>query len=124
MPCEIVIPSAAECGTLEGCPAKQLAAILGVSFSNPHGLCIDTVDPDGPAAKAGVEPGDQLGRPSECPSSTIGRFLPRDEARTVAITITRWKPEQADAQGDGEPETGADQEAAEPPSEEAPESSP
>ncbi len=122
--CEIVIPSADEVGPLGGCPKTQLGTILGVSIARPHGLVVGDVAPDGPAAKAGVQPGDQLGLPSECPSSTIGRFLPRDEAHTVTITITRRKPEQADAQAGSEPETGAEKEAAEPPSQEEPKSPP
>lgn len=111
---EIVIPSADEVGPLEGCPKTQLGTILGVSIEQPHGLGVGDVVPDGPAAKAGVMPGDQLGRPSDCPNTTLGRFVPGDEARTVAVTITRREPEAAEGAGDGEPATAAEEGAAGP----------
>lgn len=89
----IAIPPADEVGPLEGCPKNRLETILGVKLSHPHGLCVGTVAPDGPAAKAGIEPGDQLAGRFECPSTTISRFLPRDDIRDVRLTLRRPKAE-------------------------------
>ncbi len=115
---EILIPSAGDVGLLEGCPKTQLGTILGVTIEQPHGLGVGDVVPDGPAGKAGVMPGDQLGRPSDCPNTTLSRFLPGDEARTVAVTITRRKSETAEGEGDVESVAAAEGETAEPPLEE------
>jgi len=120
---EIVIPSAAECGSLTGCPKTRLGAILGVGFSNPHGLTIGSVEPDGPAAAAGLKQGDQLGHAGECPSSTIGYFLPDEEPRTVSVTVRRWRGRDDDSVPDGEPAAAPEKEA-EPPSKEEPGPSP
>jgi len=89
----IAIPPKDEVGPLEGCPKDRLETILGVKLSHAHGLCVGTVAPDGPAAKAGIEPGDQLAERHECPSTTIGRFLPRDDIREVRLTLRRPKAE-------------------------------
>jgi hypothetical protein len=128
---EILIPSAAECGPLTGCPMKRLGTILGVRFSDPHGLQIGALDPEGPAAKAGLQPGDQLGLRTECPSSTIDYFLPKEEARTVSVTARRWHKRHEGSGADGEPADQPEDQAgppaeeeAGPPSEDEPEPSP
>lgn len=113
IPAEIVIPPTEEVGPLRGCPMKQLETILGVSISHPHGICIGAVVADGPAAKAGIQPGDQLARPSDCPSSTLGRFLPRADSRTISVTIRRPKSDQPEGQADREPPSDAEDEASE-----------
>jgi len=120
--CELIIPSAADCGSLEGCPAKKIEHILGVSFANPHGLCIATVEPDGPAAKGGVEPGDQLGHPTECPAGVLTKFFPGAEERTLTLDIRRPRRRAADTPAQEEPEASAQQEAIEPTAEEETES--
>ncbi len=111
----ILIPPADEVGPLRGCPKKQIEAILGVTISQPHGLGIGAVVPDGPADKAGIRPGDQLARPSECPSKTINRFLPRADSRTVSVTIRRPVSDQAEGEPDREAASDAEDEAAEAP---------
>lgn len=121
---EIVIPSAAEVGELKGCPMTQLGVILGVGFSNPHGLTVGEVLPEGPAAGAGVKAGDQLGLPSQCPATTIGHFRPDEEPRTVEVTIRRWKPRETEGAEEAEAPSGAEEQPSEPASEAAAELEP
>jgi len=99
----IAIPPADEVGPLKGCPKRQLETILDVHISHPHGLGIGDVTPDGPADRAGIRPGDQLAEKHECPSTTIGRFLPREEIREVSVTIHRSNQEAAEGEETGEP---------------------
>jgi hypothetical protein len=98
----IAIPPANEVGPLEGCPKRQLEIILDVNISHPHGLGIGEVTPDGPADRAGIRPGDHLAESYECPSTTIGHFLPRDEAREVSVTIRRPHQDAAEGEATGE----------------------
>ncbi len=111
----ILIPPADEVGPVGRCPKKGMETILGVTISQPHGLCIGSVVPDGPAAKAGIKPGDRLGQPSDCPRSTIDRFLPGDEAREVRVTIRRSKQQEPDGRPNPEPGSGAGDQGAEAP---------
>ena len=71
------------------------------------------------AAKAGLQPGDQLGLPSQCPSSTIEYYLPAEEARTVSVTVRRRHRRHEDSAADGEPADQPEPEAASPSEEEA-----
>ena len=109
--CDLTIPSAAECGPLEGCPATQVEHILGVTLANPVGIVIATVDPDGPAAQAGVQPGGRLAGGSQCPSAMLGVFLPGSEERTVKLHVKRLKLNAADTTADDDAERPTHQEA-------------
>lgn len=99
----IAIPPADEVGPLKGCPKTQLETILDVNIPHPHGLGIGDVTPDGPADRAGIRPGDSLAKPYECPSTTLGYFMPREEAREIKVTIRRASQEAAEGEATGEP---------------------
>lgn len=96
------------------CPQDRLGNIFGVTFATTHGLVVGTVVPDGPAAKAGIKPGDMLGEPTDCPNTSLPRFEAGSEPRTVHLNVKRPKgssegqPAEAEETGSGEPEASGE----------------
>jgi hypothetical protein len=72
-----------------GCAHIQLSRILGAALSQGNGVVVFVVEPGKPAAEAGIEPGDRLGEPGDCPSTLVGAFLPGKETRTLDWTVRR-----------------------------------
>jgi S1-C subfamily serine protease len=60
-----------------------------VTLAKPHGLVVETVVPEGPAARAGIEPGDHLGNQRDCPSTSLGLYRPHSQPRQVEVTVRR-----------------------------------
>jgi hypothetical protein len=80
------VPSGGQDG---GCPRHRICDILGITLGEPHGLEVAGVLPQGPAGRAGIEPGDRMGKPTDCPSTVLPHFLPDTDARAVEWTIRR-----------------------------------
>jgi hypothetical protein len=74
-----------------GCPHITISRVLGIEMTADRGVRVLSVEPDKPAAKAGLQPGDRLGDPSDCASSLYGSFAPRKELRTIEWTVRRPK---------------------------------
>jgi hypothetical protein len=91
----IEIPAAADVptGGAHGgrCPKDQMGNVLGVTLSQAHGLVVATVLTDGPADRAGIEPGDWLGNAQDCPSSTLPSLRAQHEPRSIEWTVRRPK---------------------------------
>ncbi len=93
-----------------GCPHKRLTGALGAMIGPGNGCPVLVVEPDGPAAKAGIQPFDRLGEPGDCASALYYAFRPRKEAHTVEWTVRRPKGAKSEsAEGEG-PGTKAEQE--------------
>jgi len=91
----------------EGCPAHRVPRILGITFGGGGGgLGVGTVVPEGPAAKAGMKPGDLIakceGEPIDCPRTLARHLRQSSKPRQVEMTLRRPKAEE----GDGEKATG------------------
>jgi hypothetical protein len=102
----IEIPPASEFpvawATTHGCPHNRLTGALGAMIGPGNGCPVLVVEPDGPAAKAGIQPLDRLGEPGDCASALYYAFRPRKEARSVEWTVRRpkgAKSESAEAEG-------------------------
>jgi predicted metalloprotease with PDZ domain len=92
----------------DGCPHMRISRTLGAKMSGGGGVRIFEVEPDKPAAKAGIQPGDRLGELSDCASSLSRSFRPRKEARTIEWTVRRPKGDAAERFGrEGSAEGGA-----------------
>lgn len=76
-----------------GCPQTQVSAVLGIAIGNPHGVVVSKVIADGPAAKAGILPGDGIvkagGWEVTCPSKLLPYLERRQERRSVEFTVRR-----------------------------------
>ena len=92
---KIEIPPSAEFPEVwargKGCPHNKLSGVLGAKIGAGGGVLVFAVEPGKPAAKAGIQPGDRLGGPDDCPSSLYRSFAPRKEPRTITWTIRRPK---------------------------------
>ena len=92
---KIVIPPQAEFPAIwaegGGCPHNVISAILGAQIGGAGGVPVFSIQPGKPAAKAGIQPGDRLGGPNDCPSSLSGSFAPGKEPRTITWTVRRPK---------------------------------
>jgi hypothetical protein len=75
----------------EGCAHTRLSGVLGAVLSQGNGVVVFAVEPGGPAARAGITPGDRLGEPGACPQTLAGSFAPGEKARTISWTIRRPK---------------------------------
>jgi S1-C subfamily serine protease len=73
--------------------------VLGAAIGPGNGCPVLEVKPDGPAAKAGIQPLDRLGKPSDCASALYGFFRPGKDARTVEWMVRRPKAESPGADG-------------------------
>ena len=96
--------------TTHGCPHTRVSGALGAMIGPGNGCPVLKVEPDGPAAKAGIQRFDRLGEPGDCVRSFYHFFKPRKEARTVEWTVRRPKAaklESAEAEG---PATEGEQE--------------
>ncbi len=89
-----------------GCAHSKLSRILGIEVGM-YGLPVLEVLPEGPAAKAGVRAGYRLGTGSDCPSSVVWSFMPREEARSVEWTVYRPKGGAAGSGHSDEPPSEA-----------------
>jgi hypothetical protein len=74
-----------------GCPHKVLMGVLGAVTGPANGCPVLAVEPDGAAAKAGIQRLDRLGKPEDCASSIQWDFRPWNEPRTVEWTLRRPK---------------------------------
>lgn len=83
----------------QGCPAKRVPMILGISFGRGGPLAVGQVDPKGPAAKAGMRPGDLIakceGEPIDCPRTLALYLRPHKTPTEVELTLRRPKEEQS-----------------------------
>jgi hypothetical protein len=99
---EIEIPSVSEFPAAwaqgGGCPHIVVVRTLGAQVSSSGGVRVLAVEPDKPAAKAGIQVDDRLGKPGDCVNSLYRSFAPRKEARTVEWTVRR--PKGATAEGE------------------------
>jgi hypothetical protein len=75
----------------KGCPHAILSRVLGAAVGPGGGVPVLSLEPDKPAAKAGIKVGDRLGERDACPSSLYGSFFPRKTARTIKWTVHRPK---------------------------------
>jgi hypothetical protein len=75
----------------DGCPHMRITGALGAAIGPGNGCPVLSVEPDGPADKAGIQRFDRLGEQSDCASSLYRSFKPRKEARTVEWTVRRPK---------------------------------
>ena len=66
-----------------------ISRTLGAAIGPGGGVVVLAVEPGMPAAKAGIKPGDVLGRPTDCAASLSHSFAPRKEARTIEWTVHR-----------------------------------
>lgn len=96
----------------DGCPHMRVSRTLGAAVGPGNGCPVLVVEPDGPAAKAGIQPMDRLGKPSDCISSFYRIFRPRKEARTVEWTIRRPKTPASESPGPDAPAAKSDQQEA------------
>ncbi len=85
-------------GQLEGCPQTRMTLTLGVTMYPAEGCPVLTLDEDGPAARAGIKPGDRLGGPDDCANSLSFTFRPKSKARTVEWTVRRPKAGESEEQ--------------------------
>jgi hypothetical protein len=99
---EIEIPPLSEFpeswAQMDGCPHVRMSRALGAQISGGGGVRVLGVQPEGPAAKAGIQPGDVFGEPEDCASGLAHFFRPHTKARTVEWTVRRPKG------GAGEPD--------------------
>jgi S1-C subfamily serine protease len=76
-----------------GCPQTQVSAVLGIAIGDPHGVVVSRVIPDGPAADAGILPGDGIvksgGVEVTCPSKLLPHLGREEERRSVELTVRR-----------------------------------
>ena len=79
-----------------GCPHIRICRTLGVKASGGGGVRIFEVEPGKPAANAGIQQGDRLGKAGQCASSLYLSFRPRKEVRTVEWTVRRPKGDAAE----------------------------
>jgi S1-C subfamily serine protease len=99
------IPPAAELPELRGCPAHQVCDILGIKFGAMHGMGVSAVSPEGPAAKAGIQPGDGIalckGKPVTCPSTLLPGVRPGKTTKEVELTLRRVKKQESESPPNG-----------------------
>ncbi len=85
---------AQNCGSCAGCPAST-RVLLRTEAEHCHWLEVASVAPDGPAARAGVEPGDVL---VSYAGSTVGCLADlnraRDAAKTESVTVSFRRKEK------------------------------
>jgi membrane-associated protease RseP (regulator of RpoE activity) len=86
---------------IDGCPHIRMCGALDAQLSGGGGVRVLAVKPGGPAAKAGLKPGDVFGEPEDCASGLVRFFAPRTEAHTVEWTVRRpkgwvWEPPAAE----------------------------
>jgi len=86
-----------------GCPQTEMNHTLGVTLTQPHGCIVGSVDPKGPAGKAGIKPGDSIveadGNTVTCPSTFVPALAHIDKSRTVKLTVLRKKTGAGQAAG-------------------------
>jgi hypothetical protein len=75
----------------EGCPHTRLVKTLRATVGMSNGVPVVAVEPDGPAAKAGIKVGDRLGDPDACPNTIQPLLAPEEKQREVEWTIYRPK---------------------------------
>ena len=93
----------------DGCPHTRLTGVLGAAVGPGNGCPVLTVEPEGAAAKAGIQPLDRLGEPSDCASALYGSFRPRKDARTVEWTVCRPKAGKSESPEADAPATEGEQ---------------
>jgi len=96
----------------DGCPVTRMSGALGAAIGPGNGCPVLDIDPEGPAAKAGIQRFDRLGEPSDCASSIYRSFRPREEAGTVEWTVRRPKAAKSESPEADVPATEAEQEGA------------
>ena len=78
-----------------GCPQTEMDHTLGVVLTQPHGCIVGSVDPKGPAAKAGIKPGDSIveanGNTVTCPSTFVPNLGRMDKSGKMKLTVLRKK---------------------------------
>ena len=85
----------------DGCPHMRMGGALEAQISGGGGVRVLAVKPGGPAAKAGIQPGDVFGEPDQCASGLAHFVRPHTKARTVEWTVRRpkgwvWEPPSAE----------------------------
>jgi len=97
----VEIPPAAELPDLDGCPADQVRGILGIELGAMHGIGVSAVSPEGPAARAGIQPGDSIakckGELLTCPMTLLPHVQPGETAREVEFTLRRAKTQEPES---------------------------
>ena len=92
----------------DGCPHTRITRVLGAAVGPGNGCPVLKLKPEGPAAKAGIQPLDRLGEPRDCARALYGSFRPGKDARTVEWTVRRPKGGKTESPEAGGPATGAD----------------
>jgi len=72
-----------------GCPHKRLMRVLAAAIAPGNGCPVLELDPEGAAAKAGIQRLDRLGGPEQCAASIYEYFIPEKDAHTVEWTVRR-----------------------------------
>jgi hypothetical protein len=93
----------------DGCPHSRMTKVLGAGIGPGNGCPVLTVEPDGPADKAGIKRFDRLGEPSDCPSTLYRSFRPGKEACTVEWMVRRPKGGTAESPGADAPATESEE---------------
>ncbi len=79
------------------CPTTQVSSLLGIAVARPHGIVIQSVVADGPAAKAGIRRGDGIvkcdGKAVSCPATLLPHLDRGEKRRPVELTLKRPIPQ-------------------------------
>lgn len=75
------------------CPTSEVSSLLGIAIASPHGIKVRSVVNGGPAARAGILPGDGIakcdGEAVDCPRSLLPHLDQAEERRSVELTLKR-----------------------------------